>query len=218
VDTDARPLRKDAERNRQRILAAAREVFADRGLTATLDDVAAHAGVGVGTVYRRFADKDELIDAVLEESIGDVVRLAEEGLAMDDPWEGLRHFLQEGLQLQASHRGLKELLCTSAHGRPRIAGARERIHPVASQLIERAKAAGVLRADVQSTDFPLLQFMVGSIVDYAGDVDPELWRRFSTIVLDGLRPAREAPTPLPVPALDLDGLDRAMACWRPRPR
>ena len=71
-----RPLRKDAERNRQRILAAAAEVFTERGLEATLDDVARHAGVGVGTVYRRFPDKAALADALFEERIDALVELA----------------------------------------------------------------------------------------------------------------------------------------------
>ena len=79
ADTPERPLRADAERNRRRILAAAAEVFADRGLDVSLDDIAAAAGVGVGTVYRRFPNKDSLIDALFEEKMGRVIALAREG-------------------------------------------------------------------------------------------------------------------------------------------
>ena len=89
-----RPLRRDAERNRLRILQAAREVFADRGLDASLDQIAAHAGVGVGTVYRRFADKDALIDALFEERIDEVTAAGQRALSASDPWEGLVGFLQ----------------------------------------------------------------------------------------------------------------------------
>src|SRR5215207_11651643 len=81
-----RPLRADAERNRARILAAAAEVFAERGLDVSLDDIAAHAGVGVGTVYRRFPDKEALIDALCEDKIDRAVALADDALEIQDPW------------------------------------------------------------------------------------------------------------------------------------
>lgn len=218
MSTAARPLRKDAERNRQRILEAAREVFAERGLTATLDDVAAHAGVGVGTVYRRFEDKDALIEAVLDTQVDLLVGFAEEGLRIEDPWEGLRHFMQQGLALQASHRGIKELMFASSRGQIVHGRLRERIYAPASALLERAQAAGVVRDDLSPTDIPLMQFMVIAVIDFAGPVDQDLWRRYSTILLDGLRPAREAPTPLPVESLPYDDLGRAMSGWRPRSR
>src|ERR687889_852635 len=96
-----RPLRADAERNRARILAAASEVFAERGLDVSLDDIAAHAGVGVGTVYRRFPDKDALIDALFEDKIADVERVAREALEIEDPWEGFETFMRAVCRLQA---------------------------------------------------------------------------------------------------------------------
>src|SRR5919107_5107373 len=89
-----RPLRADAERNRARILAAASEVFAERGLDVSLDDIAGAAGVGVGTVYRRFPDKDALIDALFEDKIADVERVAREALDVEDPWEGFESFMR----------------------------------------------------------------------------------------------------------------------------
>ena len=114
------PLRKDAERNRQRILEAAREVFATRGLSATLDDIAHHAGVGVGTVYRRFPDKEQLIDALFEERIDEIATAATESVAIEDPWDGVVHFLQRALELQAGDRGLKQLLLSTTHGQARV--------------------------------------------------------------------------------------------------
>src|SRR5215468_12232436 len=90
-----RPLRRDAERNRQLILRAASEVFTSRGLQASLDDVAQHAGVGVGTVYRRFPDKEALVEALFEERLDTMAGLAEQGLADPDPWAGLVFFLEE---------------------------------------------------------------------------------------------------------------------------
>src|ERR1700754_1434289 len=96
-----RPLRKDAERNRQRILTAAGELFAERGLCVTLDDVAHHAGVGVGTVYRRFPDKAELIDALFAQRMQAMCEIAEEALEVPDPWDGLVFYFVHASKLQA---------------------------------------------------------------------------------------------------------------------
>jgi len=205
-----RPLRKDAERNRQRILQAAREVFAEHGLSASLDAIAAHAGVGVGTVYRRFPDKAELIDALFEEGVDSVVAVAREGLAIEDPWDGLVHFLIRVQELQAADRGLRELMLASQGERRCSSSARERIAPVAGQLLARAQAAGVVRADVAISDLPLTQFAIGALRDHTRDEAPELWRRLMTLVLDGLRPSRDTTTPFPEPPLPPEALDRVL--------
>ena len=128
MNTLSRPLRKDAERNRQRILAAAAEVFAARGLDVTLDDIAAHAGVGVGTVYRRFTDKDELFDAVFERHLDQVAALASDALEAPDAWEGLTTYLERSLRMQLEDRGFTEIL----YGRSgrRLDLARERLPPL----------------------------------------------------------------------------------------
>src|SRR6516165_3412312 len=109
LSEDPKPLRVDAERNRQRILDAARELFAERGLGVTLNDIAHHAGVGVGTVYRRFPDKKQLIDDLFEQRIQDLVGFMEAAVADPDPWHGLTQFLERALELQASDRGVREL-------------------------------------------------------------------------------------------------------------
>jgi AcrR family transcriptional regulator len=205
-----RPLRQDAERNRLRILAAAGELFTERGLGVTLDDVARHAGVGVGTVYRRFADKEVLIDALFEQRIEAMSTTAEEALAHPDPWEGFVLFLERGLERQACDRGLKELLASSAHGGEGVHTARERLAPLVTALFDRAKAAGVLRPDAAPTDAPLILMMLGVIIDRTRDVEPELWRRYLGLVLDGLRPAGADTTELDAPALDPDALGRVM--------
>ncbi len=128
--TAPRPLRKDAERNRVRILAAARELFAEQGLTVTLDDIARHAGVGVGTVYRRFPDKEQLIDALFEDRLGEIVAVATESAEIDDPWLALVHFLERALELQADDRALKELLLSTTDGHARIERGRALIQPI----------------------------------------------------------------------------------------
>ncbi len=208
-----RPLRKDAERNLRRILDAAKEVFATHGLAVTMDDVAHHAGVGVGTVYRRFANKDELIEALFVEQIEALAGLAHEGLALEDPWEGFVFFMEGALDRQARDRALKELLFESGHGQERVAHARDTLAPVVTELVERARASGQMRADVDGPDTPVMQLMLATVVDFSRDVEPQLWRRFLAIVLDGLR-ARPGQAPLPTPPLDVEQLDVAMGAWR----
>jgi AcrR family transcriptional regulator len=209
-----RKLRADAARNRERILAAAAEAFAEGGLGVTMDEIARRAGVGVGTVYRRFPDKDQLIDALFEQRIAGFVALAEEAAEVPDAWESLVRFFEGAVAQQAADRGLKEVVLSSVHGQDRVARARARIGPIVEALIERAQADGALRADVAGPDLALVQFMLGALADSTRDVDPGQWRRFLTIVFDGLRTRRDAPSPLAPPALDYDGLEAAMAAWR----
>jgi AcrR family transcriptional regulator len=219
VDPGAdRPLRRDAERNRRRILDAAAAVFAERGLGASLDEIAAHADVGIGTVYRRFPNKEALIDALFEDQLDGIVAIAEQGLAIEDPWDGLVHFLRAAQERQVRNRGLKELLLGARMGQPRgcTLDGRERIEPLVRRLVERAQADGSLRADVDVTDMPMLQVMIGASVDYTRDVDPEVWRRMFTLVLDGLRAPAADATPMPAPPLDEAGLQAAMSGWGPR--
>jgi AcrR family transcriptional regulator len=199
VGASGKPLRRDAERNRQRILEAARGVFADRGLTATLDDVADAAGVGVGTVYRRFANKDELVEALFVDRIDQMVALAEQAAEIEDPWEGLETLLTELATLNSTDRGFREVMLGAA-GRDRIAMGRSRIQPVVSGIVERAQAAGVLRPDAAPLDMPMIQLMLSTIADSARDVRPDLWRRYLDLFLDGPRaqPRRElVPPPTP---------------------
>ena len=208
------PLRADAERNRQRLLAAAKELFATRGLDVTLDDVARHAGVGTGTAYRRFPNKDALIDALMVDRIGEVAAIAEECLQDPDAWRGLTGFFERALALQAADRGLKEVLFSSGRGRERSNHARQQIGPVVTRLVQRALDAGVVRSDLSTTDVPLINFMLLTLVDFGRDVEPELYKRYLAIVIDGLKP-RDGLEPLPVDALDFPAFQEAQARWKP---
>jgi AcrR family transcriptional regulator len=208
------PLRADAERNRQRLLAAAKELFATRGLDVTLDEVARHAGVGTGTAYRRFPNKDALIDALMVDRIGEVAAIAEECLKREDPWLGLTGFFEGALALQAADRGLKEVLFSSGRGRERSAHARRQIGPVVTKLVRRALEAGAVREDFAATDVPIINFMLTTIVDLSRDIEPDLYRRYLAIVLDGLKP-RDDVEPLPVEALGFPAFQEAQARWKP---
>jgi AcrR family transcriptional regulator len=216
--TSERPLRKDAERNRQRILDAARELFAERGLGASLDDIARHAGVGVGTVYRRFPDKEQLIDALFEDRLGEILQAASESLEIADPWQGLVHFLERALELQAEDRALKELLLSTSAAHARIERGRLQIEPVVAAVLQRAQRAGLVRSDLEVSDLLLIQHGICEVADYTREAAPEVWRRILLIVLDGLRPDRRRPSPMPAPALDDEQIVCSMRDWGSRRR
>ncbi len=220
MDTIAseRPLRKDAERNRQRILDSARVLFAERGLGVSLDDIARHADVGVGTVYRRFPDKEQLIDALFEDRVGEILALANESLAMAEPWQALADFIERSMQLQVEDRGLKELLCGTNAGHARIERARGQIQPLIESILRRAQRAGAVREDIGVSDLVLLQHAIAEAGEYARDVAPEAWRRVMLIVLDGLRPDRRRPSRMPAPALSDEEIVCAMRDWSQRRR
>jgi len=213
--SSTRPLRADAERNRARILAAAAEVFANRGLDVSLDEIAAHAGVGVGTVYRRFPDKDALIDALFEEKIDRAVELADRALEIEDPWEAFTTFMRGMCRMQAGDRGFKDALLARDRGRERVAAARERIAPRAMKLLTRAQEAGAVRPDLGPFDVPMLNLCVSLIADRTRDVAPEYWERVLTIIIDGIS-AQGPASPMPVEPLDRDTFTEAMSSGRRR--
>ncbi len=206
------PRRRDAQRNRAALLTAASELFADRGLEVTLDEIAKHAGVGVGTAYRNFANKDVLIDDLLVERMSAMVQLAEDGLAHEDPWLGLCGFLEQALEMQLHFKGLKQLLYERSTAHTRIDQARAGLTPAVTRLVERAQAAGVLRPDVAPSDIPMINVMVGTIQDVSREVEPGLYRRYLELALRGLR----ADGPLPGPPLDAVQVETAMRTWHGR--
>jgi AcrR family transcriptional regulator len=210
-----RPLRADAARNRERILVAASEVFADQGLDATLDDVARHAGLGVGTVYRRFSSKEELIEALFEQALHEVVALAGEAETMADSWEGLTWFLERATEMQAQDLGLRDVILHSGYGRERVALARENIVPVVTRLVERAQADGHLRKDFVPTDVPVIELMLSSVSAYTNSMAPDLWKRYLAIVIDGLAAGHPDPSALP-PAPSHEVIEAAMSCQKLR--
>jgi AcrR family transcriptional regulator len=195
-----RPLRRDAERNRQRILAAAAEVFTERGLDATLDDVARAAGVGIGTVYRRFPDKEALVAALFRDRIDNLVTVAEEACAAPDPWQAVVSYLEYAAAAMAGDTGLRQLMMFGTYDRDQVCYARDRMRPVITKLVERAQASGDLRGDFAATDVKMIAFMLASLAEYAAGITPDVWRRYLAMLIDGLRPSRGDVSPLPAPA------------------
>ena len=215
VTNPEKPLRRDAERNRQRILDAARELFAEEGLGVTLNDVAHHAGVGVGTVYRRFPDKAQLIDELFEQRLDDIVGLASRALDEPDAWQGLKGFLQRMLELQSNDRGVKDLITASTDGLDRVAQIRSRLLPIGLELVRRAREAGQIRPDVAAPDLPIIQLMLSTLIDASRDVSPDLWRRYLGIITRGLSAHADQEPELETAPLVPDQVDHVMSFLKP---
>ncbi len=213
-----RPLRRDAERNRQRILKAASEAFNERGLEVSLDEIARYAGVGVGTVYRRFRTKEELVEALFMDRLDAVAAVADDAFEVADPWSGLVSFMERMAELMAGDLGLRQMLMFAAYGRDLVAIARQRNAPLVERLVQRAQAAGQLRADVRPTDIPFIVFMLTEATHLVNAANPDVWRRYLTLILDGMRPGREGVTPLPVAALLPEEMEKSMRQAAPRRR
>lgn len=195
-------MRRDARRNRERLIAEAKRLFAERGIEAPLDELASRAEVGAGTLYRHFPSRDALIRALYDDGVAELQSHATEILDADTAWGGVERWL--------------EILSGWLAERPYIPGVLRRVaeldpdhrpgmefEALLDGLVERAQAEGALRPDVTAVDLGVLVDMLGSLGQYGGAYLP-YWRRQLTIVLDGLR-ARPDDTPLPGAALDFAG-------------
>ncbi len=207
-------LRRDAERNRRRIIEAARELCATRGLEATLNEVAHHANLGVGTVYRRFPTKEALFEAIFEDGVDQLVALAETALEAENSWEGFSWFVQQMTDLTATDRGLREVAFSRACCGGRVDAGRTRLEPGVTKLVERAQRDSYLRPEIRSTDVPLLGLMAGAVSEYSDGLSADLWRRYVAILLQGMR-CQPGLDRLPVDALTSDELQAAMYAWPP---
>jgi AcrR family transcriptional regulator len=204
-----RRLRRDAQRNYDAILTAARQVFCDHGLEAPLEEIARRAGVGIATLYRRFPSRVELLDAVLTDTLQAHIAVAEQALAMDDPWEGFAFYLEETCRLQATDRGLNDAMGMRFPHATALEAARRRLYDLGGQLITRAQQAGQLRADLTEEDLAFVTWANSRVlraVRAAGASDA--WRRHLGFLLDGFRADRASP--LPEPPLSPRQVYRAM--------
>jgi AcrR family transcriptional regulator len=210
TDTDLeRPLRADAARNRELILQTARRCFAERGLSVTLNDIAHEAGVGVGTVYRRFADKDSLIEALLATKFEAMNDAAARAAAETDPREALRVYLTGVFEFRARDRALADAIVRAGRARPSIVHERDRLERQVSTIIERAERAGVVRAGFDYRDLPMLTAMVGAVADSTRAHDPDAWRRYAEVVIEGILPGG-TDAPMVGSPLDRESIERAL--------
>jgi len=178
-----RPLRADAVRNRACILAAAREVFAERGTEAHAEEVARRAGLGVGTLYRHFPDKEALARAVLEHKVEEVKAFIEEECIPDpDPWAGLERVFRNAGAGQAENRGWADAVSAALGDDPAMCLHRDRLTPPVMELVRRGQEAGVVRDDLRGEDLFGLFCGLGAVARSGQD-----WERYLAVVLAGLR-------------------------------
>lgn len=195
----SRPLRSDARRNRDLLLAAARELFAVRGIDVAMADIAHHAGVSNGTLYNRFPTREDLIEAVFIDRLEAMAALAAQGLADDDPWRGFVGYLTGVCELQAADRGFNEVAARGLAGSPAVRRLQEEGQATAGQVLDRAKQAGALRDDLAAEDLAYVIWGISRTVEMTAGVAPRSWRRHLALLLDGFR--AEAAHPLPEPPL-----------------
>ena len=193
-----RPLRADAARNRELLLAAAADEFAERGLDASVADIARRAGVGKGTVFRHFATKDDLLAAIVLDRIDALNAVGERLLQAADPGAALLEFLTAA----AHQRQQLDLSFLQEAGElnPEVTRVRAQMFQTVGALVERARKHGTVRADVTGTDVILLMCAPNHVTSYVHDAPPDLWQRYLAIIFDGLRAEGAHPLPHPPPA------------------
>lgn len=194
---DGRGLRADAERNRERVIEAACEVFAEQGLQASTNEIARRAGVGIATLLRRFPSREALIAATFSEKIRQYAEALDEALADTDPWRGFCGYIERVCQMQADDRGFADVLTRTFPAAKGLEKERRRSLQSLAELIERAKDAGRLRDDFAPQDVPLILMANAGVVTATRDAAPEAWRRLVGYLIQSF--AAEAAKPLPDP-------------------
>jgi len=189
-------LRVDAERNRQRIIATAREVFAEQGLDVPMEDIARQAIVGVGTLYRRYPTRADLIAAAFEPKMTAYAQAARDALADPDPWHGFCGYVERICAMQAGDRGFTEVLTQAFPGAGEFEELREQAYRRVVELFDRAKAAGRLRPDFSPHDFPMLLMANAGVVTATAGLAPTASPRLLAYLLQAF--STEAG-PLPPP-------------------
>ena len=183
-----RPMRSDARRNRELVLAAAESVFSEMGLSAPIEEVGRRAGVGVGTVCRHFPSKQVLVEAVLKAMYTSLLDDAVAALERPDPGPAFRDFYFSLSDFQARHRVLAEQMATAIDMQIAAPELKASLHEAMTQLVERAQAVGEVRPDIGPADVAMLFSGLAAATAVAGDLQPTLRERCVTIILDGLRP------------------------------
>lgn len=192
-----RPLRADARRNRQAVIDAASKLFTEQGLDAQMPDVARAANVGVGTVYRHFPTKDQLIAAIASQHFDRMAERGREDLELADPWEGISDFIRFAIQIQADDRGLCEIMSS----RPELMDTAARaagLPELCDKLVKRAQQSGQLRSDLDWEDVPMIACGIGHITQGGPPPSVGRWPRLVELILDGLRAPASGSLPRPL--------------------
>lgn len=212
VEQVQRPLRRDARESRDKLIAAAQREFAARGVDASLEKIARDAGVSIGTLYRHFPARLDLLVAALKPRLQEFLDGANHALAMDDPWEAFVAYLENLFGMQVGDRGFSDFLSR----RFTHSAETERIHDEMCQHIEdvltRAQDAGAARPDITQGDIINLIWANGRIIDATATTAPDAWRRQLHLMLDAYRAERAHP--IAEPPMTSDQLYDAMVHLR----
>ncbi|MCS5719663.1 TetR/AcrR family transcriptional regulator [Herbiconiux sp. CPCC 205763] len=200
-------LRRDARRNRERLLTAAGELLARDGTEVSVADIAARAGVGKGTVFRHYASKDALVAEVVCDVLETLLARGQELAATLPPADALREFMTEAIHRQADDRAFCEVVAGASADNERVQESIERLHALVGALTARAREAGAIRADVTGDDIALLLSGIYQTAAPLARSEPALWRRYLALALDGLLPRHANPLPYPSPQLASRGGD-----------
>lgn len=192
-------VRADAARNRESLLAAAEQEFAERGLSASVADIARRAGVAKGTVFRHFATKEDLIASIVCAHIAALTEAARRLSDAADPGTALLEFLTIAADQRQQHD--LTFLQSASESDPRVNEVRDELHSALGTLVGRAHQSGAIRSDVTETDVFLLMCAPVHVVENLAAPEPLLWKRYSAIIFDGLRPEGAHPLPQPAPEL-----------------
>ncbi len=190
-------LRADARRNQERVVEAARAVFAEKGLEASTNEIARRAGVGVATLFRRFPTRDDLVAAAFEEKMHAYTKAIAQALADPDPWKGFCGFIERVCQMQAEDRGFADVLTLTFPTAQAFEDERDQSAQALSELLDRAKATGRLRPDFAHQDVPLILMANAGVVNATRSTAPDAWRRFVGYLIQAF--AADTARPLPDP-------------------
>ncbi|MFE7276705.1 TetR/AcrR family transcriptional regulator [Streptomyces sp. NPDC057623] len=203
----AQPLRSDAERNRGRIVAAARTVFGRDGLNASMASVARETGVGIATLFRHFPAKEDLVAAVFADRMDAYADAVAVALDDPDPWHGFVGYIETACAMQAADYGFADVLTMTFPTAKALERRRNEAYEAMVRLIDRAKAAGRLREDFDPSDLVLIHMANAGVVNATGDAAPDAWRRVVALLVQSF----EAPARGPLPASpEHDALYKAM--------
>jgi AcrR family transcriptional regulator len=186
ADASPRPLRSDAARNRERVIAAAVEIFAERGLEATMPEVAARAGVGKATVYRSFPTREQLVASIVIERLAWYREQAEAAADLPDAWAAFTTLMFAAAEKQSRDRALAACLAAT-NDHPDVVQARHESSDAIAVIMRRAQAQGAMRSDATPEDVRLLFGGIGRVLNEDEAADPARWRRATAFVLDAFR-------------------------------
>lgn len=192
-------LRKDAERNRSRVLGAAREVFSEQGLQAPTVDISRRAGVGIATVYRRFPTRHDLITATFEEKMAAYLRELDAARSDPDPWRAFRAHIERVCGVQVEDRGFAYALTTAFASGGIFEAERDHAYAVFAELVRRAQESGQLRPDFRPEDLPVLLMAHAGVVEPGGKATERAGRRLVAYMLQAFANTHDESLP-PVPS------------------